>query len=312
MSTATPLSAAVTTSTTIRSRRRYRRSDVLWAYLLIAPNMIGLAVFFLWPIIQNVYFSFTSWDMFGTYHWTGWSNYSTLLSDPDVRNAVRNTLIYAGLTVPLSIALATVIAVLLNQRIRGLSWFRLLYFLPTVTMPAAIAMVWRWLFNDNYGLINAVLRALSLPAPTWLAGNLSLFSLVAVGIWMAIGYDVIILLGGLQSIPRTYYEAAALDGAGPLQVFVHITLPILTPTTFFLGVISVIQGLQMFDLVYLMIGSSSAAIPNTETLVYLFYRQAFEMGNKGYAAAIAVLLFGIVLIFTALQFWLQRRWVHYE
>ncbi len=289
-----------------------RRADWFWGYLMIAPMLLGLCIFYVWPALQTLYFSFTEWGAFGKYQWSGADNYQRLLRDAEVWQALRNTLLYTALSVPISIALAIGIAVLLNQHIRGVGVYRTLFFLPAVTMPAAIAMVWQWLFNGDYGLINYLLSFLGLEGPRWLSHpRLALYSVVAVGVWASIGSNMVIFLSGLQGIPRTYYEAAEIDGAGPFRQFFRITLPLLTPTIFFATVLSLISAFQVFDLIYLMIGPNSPVIDNTQSVVYLFFEQAFLLNDKGYAATIIMLLFVIILAVTSLQFRLQRRWVHY-
>ena len=287
--------------------------DFIWAYLMIAPLMLGLIIFYIWPVFQTFYFSFTTWGDFGTYQWSGLNNYQQLLHDPDLLGALTNTLIYTVLAVPGSIAVSLVIAVLLNQKIRGVGIYRTLFFLPAVTMPAAIAMVWKWLYNGDYGLINYVLSLVHIQGPRWISDpHIALYSLILVSIWGSVGSSMVLFLAGLQSISSVYYEAASLDGANRFQTFFRITLPLLSPTIFFQTVVSMISAFQMFDLIFLMFeGSSNLVVNNIQTVVYLFYVNAFQLSNKGYAAAIAVLLFIIILGVTVVQFQLQKRWVHY-
>lgn len=307
-------------STVVRptKHRRYSRKDIIWGYLMIAPLMIGLFIFYLWPLCQTFYLSFTEWGAFGKYHWSGLSNYQQLLQDPELLGALRNTLVFTIILVPSSIILSIVVAVLLNQKIRGVGIYRTLYFLPAVTMPAAIALVWKWLYNGDYGLINNLLSLVHIQGPRWISDpHLALYSLTLVAIWSSVGNNMVLFLAGLQSIPGTYYEAAALDGANAFQRFWRITLPLLTPTIFFVSVIALIQAFQVFDLIFLMFGTvsgvtSNLAIEATQTIVYLFYKNAFMLDNKGYAAAIAMVLFVIILCITAIQLRLQKRWVHYE
>lgn len=290
--------------------------DMGWGYLMIAPLMIGLLIFYIWPVFQNFYFSFTTWGAFGKYQWSGLDNYQALLHDPEIGHALLNTLLYSVITVPISIALSILVAVLLNQKIRGVGIYRTLFFLPAVTMPAAIAIVWRWLYNGDYGLINNVLSLFSIHGPRWISDpHYALFSAIVVAIWSTVGYNMVLFLAGLQSIPESYYEAAALDGAGPFHKFFRVTLPLLTPTIFFVTITSVINALQVFDMIFLLFGqagsSADLVINSTETVVYLFYKNAFMFDYKGYAAAIAMVLFVIILIITAIQLRLQKRWVHY-
>jgi len=305
------------TAARLRKPRRYVAKDILWGYLMIAPLMIGLFIFYLWPICQTFYFSFTQWGAFGKYHWSGLSNYQQLSQDPALLGALRNTLIFTVILVPSSIALSILVAVLLNQKIRGVGVYRTLYFLPAVTMPAAIALVWKWLYNGDYGLINYLLSLVHIQGPRWVSDpHLALYSLTLVAIWSSIGNNMVLFLAGLQSIPGTYYEAAKIDGANAWRCFWRITLPLLSPTIFFASIISLISAFQVFDLIFLMFGTVSGvttnlAIEATQTVVYLFYKNAFILDNKGYAAAIAMLLFVIILAITLVQMRLQRRWVHY-
>jgi multiple sugar transport system permease protein len=279
---------------------------------MIAPTLVGLLIFYIWPVFQTLYFSFTEWGAFGSYTWTGTANYSRMLTDSDLLRAFRNTFVFTILSVPGSIILSILVAVLLNQDIRGKTIYRTLYFLPAVTMPAAIAMIWRWLYNGDYGLINSLLGDVGIQGPHWTVDpSTALYALIIIGIWGSIGYNMVLFLAGLQAIPAVYYEAASIDGAGPLAKFFRITLPLLSPTIFFSLVISFINSLQVFDLIFLMVGPNNPAIESVQSIVFFFYKNAFLTNDKGYAAAIATVLFVIILAFTAVQLRLQRRWVHY-
>ncbi|MEV6867306.1 sugar ABC transporter permease [Streptosporangium subroseum] len=301
----------------VGGRGRGRAIEALWGYAFIAPTGIGLAVFHLWPILQTAYFSMTEWGFFGGHTWTGFDNYTRLLQDPEVGQALVNTLGYTALGL-VAIPLAIVFAALLNQKgLRGVGVYRTLFFLPVVTMPVAVAMVWRWLYNGDYGLINYVLSLAGVDGPSWMADPATaLYALAVVGIWSSLGYNLIIFLAGMQAIPREYYEAAQIDGAGRIAQFFRVTLPLLSPTAFFVSVISVIGSLQLFDLVYAMAGSgltarANPAFPRLQTVVHLFYDRAFVTNDRGYAAAIVVMLFLLIIAMTAVQFRLQRRWVHH-
>ncbi|MEJ8548312.1 carbohydrate ABC transporter permease [Brevibacillus borstelensis] len=290
---------------------RMKRTNWMWAYAMIAPTLVGLAVFYIWPMIQTVYYSFTKWGAFGKHKWIGLENYKNLMQDSNMLIALKNTVIYTVLAVPASIALSIFVAVLLNQKIKGLSIYRTLYFLPVVTMTAAVAMVWRWLFNSDYGLINYLLKLLSIDGPRWISDpDVALYSVIIVAVWSSIGYNMVIFLAGLQGIPKMYYEAAELDGAGPVRQFFTITLPLLTPSIFFVSITSLIGAFQVFDLIFMMVGNS--ALEQTQTVAYLFYKNAFLTGDGGYAAAIAVVLLILILLVTVVQIRLQRKWVHYE
>ncbi|NUT09873.1 MAG: sugar ABC transporter permease [Nonomuraea sp.] len=292
--------------------RRSRR-DWLWGYGLIAPMAFGLAVFYLWPIVQTFYLSFTESGVFGGQTWVGLDNFAALFGDEEMIGALRNTLLYSALVlvgVPLSIAIAALLNV---PGLRGLGFYRTLYFLPVVTMPAAVGLTWRYLYNGDFGLINYLLGQVGIDGPYWVSDpEFAIYAIAVVGIWSSLGYNAVLFLAGLQGIPKHYYEAAAIDGAGRMRQFFRITLPLLTPTTFFVVVITLINALQVFDLVYLMIDSKSPAMAGSRTIVYLFYEQGFVQNSRGYAAAIAVVLLALILVLTAVQFRLQRRWVHYE
>jgi multiple sugar transport system permease protein len=278
-----------------------------------------LAVFYLWPVLQTAYLSFTHSGPFGgPSTFTGLDNYRQLVADPEVGQALLNTLTYTALGL-VGIPVAIVFAALLSRPgLRGVAVYRTLFFLPVVTTPVAVAMIWRWLYNGDFGIINYLLSLVGVRGPHWIADqHTALYAMVVVGIWMSLGYNLVIFLAGIRTIPRHYYEAAELDGAGPVAQFFRITLPLLSPSIFFISVVSVIGSLQLFDLVYVLIGGAgqsartNPAFSRTETIVYLFYDKAFQTNDKGYGAAIAMVLLLVIVALTALQFRLQRRWVHY-
>jgi multiple sugar transport system permease protein len=193
-----------------------------------------------------------------------------------------------------------------------------LYFIPVITMHVAIGLVWRWLYNSDYGIINYLLGLLGIEGANWLSDpSLALYAIVVVGVWSGIGYALVLFLAGLQTIPQEYYDAASVDGAGALVKFFRITLPLLSPTVFFVTVISLIDSLQVFDLIFVMISSGRSAstspvIDQTQSLVYLFYKNTFVINEQGLGAAVVLTLFIIIVLITLAQFRLQRRWVHYE
>jgi multiple sugar transport system permease protein len=279
---------------------------------MILPTTLGLGVFSLWPVFQTLYFSFTSWGAFGGHEWSGLENYRELFEDSELLQSTINTLIFTALTLT-SVPLAIVVASLLNRPgMRGLGLYRTMYFLPVVTLPASVALMWKLLYSGDYGIINWLLGLVQIDGPYWLSDpNTALFAIAVVSVWSSVGYNMVILLAGMQTIPRDYYEAAELDGANRIRQFFSITVPLLTPSIFFVSVITVINSLQAFDLVYLMIAKNNPALDNSQTIVYLFYQRGFVEHNGGYAAAIAFVLMVVILIFTGIQFRMQRRWVHY-
>ena len=294
-------------------RRRLFGRDAFWGYLMIAPIAIGLSIFYLYPIVRTFYFSFTEWGAFGGYEWTGLDNYSALIQDEAARGALINTLVYSFLVllgIPVSIGLAALLNV---KGLRGVGVYRVLYFLPVITMPMAVAIVWRWIYNGDFGILNFLLSTIGITGTSWLTNpDTALVSIAVVGIWMTIGYNMVILLAGLQGIPPHYYEAAAIDGAGPFRKFFSITVPLLSPSIFFVTVLTLIHALQVFDLVFAMIAPTNPALPRAQSVVYLFYREAFVANDRGYAAAMVMGLLVVILVITLIQFRLQKRWVHSE
>lgn len=290
-----------------------QRKDWIAGYLFIAPVTIGLIVFYIWPFFQNFWFSFNDVNKFNISTFIGLKNYQDLLHDRTVWKTLGNTLKYVVITVPLGLILSTLIAALLNAKIKGKSIYRTLYFLPSVTMSAAVSMVWKWMFNEQMGILNSAIRAMGGSGHNWLTDSqTALYVIMIVGLWMSVGYNMIILLAGMQGISPTYYEAAALDGAGTFSQFFKITLPMLSPTLFFVMITSIISGFQVFDVVYMMIGKTNPAYESTQTIVMLFYRTAFDYGYKGYAAAISILIFAIIMLVTVFQLWAQKKWVNYD
>lgn len=292
--------------------RRMRRDDG-WAWLFIGPLMAGVVVFYFWPILSTFYNSFTEFGTFGGTEWTGLDNYRTLLADAQVPRAILNTLIYTAV-VMLGIPLSVYLASLLNRPGLRFAWFyRVMFFMPIVAMPAAIAMVWRMIYNSDFGLLNYLLSLVGIDGPYWIATpGWALAAVSVVGLWSSLGFSIIILSGGLRGIPPELYEAASLDGAASMRQFFSITVPLLTPSIFFLTIITAINGFQLFDLLYALMGPTNPAMGRTQSLVFLFYEQAFGQNDKGYASAIAMLILLIIGVITVIQFRLQKRWVNYD
>ncbi|MFH8988069.1 carbohydrate ABC transporter permease [Streptomyces sp. NPDC017940] len=291
-----------------RPAARGRRS----AYWFIAPLGLGFAVFYFWPMIQTFYFSFTTFGPFGGHTWTGTDNYARVLRDVTVWQALGNTLVYCGIGL-LALPLAVVVAALLNRRgLRGVAVYRALYFVPFVTLPVAVGLVWNWLYNGDFGLLNEILGWFGVDRHYWVSDpSTAVLAIGAVMVWSTTGYYLVIFMAGVKSIPQDYYEAAELDGAGPLRRFFTITLPLLSPTLFFASVICMIQSLQTFDLIYIMMGEKNPAVGDTQSVVGLFYKWAFIENAQGAAAALAFLLMLLIAGLTYVQFRLQRKWVHY-
>lgn len=284
-----------------------------WAWFMVAPTIIGLIVLNIIPIFQTLYLSFFKSGAFGKGNiFVGLDNYKRLLADEQVWDAVRNTLLYTCLVVPITIIIALLLAVVLNGKIKGKGIYRTIYFIPMVAAPAAVTMVWKWLYNNQYGLINHILKSMGLEGVNWIDDpKVAMISIVIIGIWSTVGYSMVLLLAGLQEIPRDYYEASNIDGANAVKQFFSITIPLISPTLFFVLVTSIITAMQVFDVIYMMIDVTSPSYNNTVSLVYLFYNNSFKYSDKGYGSAIVMLLLLIIMIITVIQTKLQKKWVNY-
>ena len=290
-----------------------QRKEELVGYLFIMPVVIGLSVFYIFPFLQNIWFGFNDVNQFNVASFCGADNYVRLLEDKEFLTALANSLKSALVIVPAVVALSLLVASLLNTKIRGKSIYRTLYFLPAVTMSVAISLVWKWIYNGEYGVLNSVLKVFGIEGINWLSDpKYALIMVLIVEIWMSVGYNMIILLAGMQGISTSYYEAAVIDGAGPAACFFKITIPILTPTIFFVVITSIISSFQICDTRFMRNPKDSPAFSASQTLVMMFYRNAFDYGAKGYAAAISSIVFLIVMLVTAVQFGMQKKWVHYE
>ncbi len=282
-------------------RRRSMARRVLVAYLFLLPSLVIITVFMLWPIAQIVWFSLHQWSFIETDHpWVGMDNYHQLAGDSRFWNDLRNTVLFTLGVVPASVILPLPVAVALHRRLTGRALFRAAYFLPAVSSYAIVAIVWMLLLQPDIGLLSYYARLLHVPMVDWLHSmTWALPAIMLVGLWKSFGFNLVILLTGIQSIPVTYYEAAQIDGAGGGAQFFRITLPLLRPTLLFVTVTSVIASFQIFDPVFVMTGGGP--LFSTETLVSYIYHEGFQLFDMGYAAAIACVLFLIVLILTVVQ-----------
>lgn len=286
------------------------RNEFVWGWLFIFPTMLGLIVLNIIPIFQTIYQSFFKTGDFGRGNiFIGMENYIKMFGDAEVWQSVINTFKYAIVEVPFSIAIALVLAVLLNRKMMGVSAYRTIFFLPMVAAPAAIAMVWRWLFNSEFGLLNHIFGT----SINWISDPaIAVFAIAVIGIWSIIGYNMVLFLAGLQEIPRDYYEAASIDGATGINQFFNITFPLLSPTIFFVTITRVIGGLQVFDLIFMVMDKNNPALYKTQSIVYLFYQNSFVENNKGYGSTIVVLLIAIIMVVTVFQMIAQKKWVYYN
>ena len=304
------MNKAVVKKKTVSKRKR---EDWIAGYVFIAPLVIGLSVFYIWPFLQNFWFSFNEVNKFNVATFIGLENYKKLFTDKNLWNATWNTFQYVIITTPITIAISLFIATLLNSDIKGKSIYRTIYFLPSVTMPVAISLVWKFIFNGDYGILNSFLSVFGIEGRSWLSdANTALYMVMIVAIWSGVGYNVIILLAGMQGISKSYYEAAALDGAGAITQFFKVTLPMLSPTIFFVLITGLIGGFQVFDSIYMLVGIDNPIFEQVQTLNVMFYRNGFMYGYKGYASAISVFMFLIIMFITVLQLIGQKKWVNYD
>ncbi len=298
-----------------RTRSSADNRDAKWAWWFVIPSLAGILLFYIWPIFKTGYYSFTKWGAFGnSITWVGTDNYARLFKDPYLLTSILNTLIYTAIVL-CAIPIAVVFASLINRPgLKFATLYRVAFFMPYVAMPTAIALVWRMIYNGDFGVLNYLLSFFGIQGPAWTSTKG--FAIVAVGVlglWASLGFIMIVLSAGLKSIPPELYEAASLDGASPTKQFWHITVPLLTPSIFFITVITVINGFQLFDMLFaLMGGKQNPAMNDSQSLVYLFYNNAFILNDKGYAAAIAMLILVLVGAVTVFQFRMQKKWVNYE
>ncbi len=280
-----------------------------WAYIMVAPTIIGLVVLNLWPFVQTLYTSFCEHLGFGNYKFVGLQNYIDIFQRPEFWRATWNTIYFCILTVPLGLFLSLLVAMLLNAKIKGKGAFRTIFFLPMVCAPAAVTMVWRWIFNGEYGILNQALGT----RIGWITDpNVVMIACAVVAIWSNIGYDAVLLLAGLQNISKSYYEAASIDGANKVTQFFHITLPMVSPTLFVVMIMRLMASVKVYDLIYMMVEDTNPAVTSVQSLMYLFYRESFVAGSRGSGSAIViwtVLLIGLV---TVIQFLGQKKWVNYD
>jgi multiple sugar transport system permease protein len=289
------------------------RREAIAGYLFLLPNMLGFLIFTALAVVASAVISLTTWDLLSDPQFVGLDNYVQLLTnDPLFRTVLLNTLYFTAISVPASTILALLLALVFNTGLRLVPVFRTAYFLPVITSTVVVALIWRWFYNPDFGILNYVLWKLGVDAPpNWLASRQwAMPAVIILSVWKQVGYNMVIFLAGLQAIPDNLYEAASIDGAGRWQRFRNITLPLLTPTTFFVLVISIIGSLQVFDAVLVLTDGGPANA--TRTMVYHIWERAFVFLEMGYASAVAWILFFMVFLVTLLQWKLQKRWVHYE
>jgi multiple sugar transport system permease protein len=285
--------------------------EALWGYALIAPTMLLIAFFSYFTLGASLVLSFMNWEVITPAKWIGLENYREILKDKVFMQSVWNSVRFVLMSLPIGQVLALILALLLNTKIPFRNFFRLIYFLPQLTMSIAIAVVWKWIYSPIFGPIAMVLQKLDLKPIIWITDPTNaMWSIVIISVWMGIGYYMVIMLAGLQNIPREYYEAAEVDGANWWTQLFRITLPLLSPTLFFTTVTSFIGGLQMFDMAFIL--TLGGPMNTTRTVVYHIYEEGVRGFRVGTSTAGAWLLFVLIMGITIIQFRLQKKWVFYE
>ena len=262
-------------------------------------------------VLAAFFISLTRWDALTPWEWIGINNYRDMfLEDKLFARSMVQTGYYTLVSVPLGMVTSLLAAALVNQKLKFMTFYRTVFFLPGITSIVAVAMVWLWLYNPDFGVINWLLEFVGIRGPAWLGSTKwAMPAVIIFGVWRGLGYNMVIFLAGLQGIPDVYYEAAEVDGASRFRRFWHITLPLLSPTTFFVLIISLIGSFQVFEQTYVLTQGGPAYA--TMTIAYYIFLQAFQWFHMGIASALSFVLFLAVMVVTAIQFGLQRRWVHY-
>jgi multiple sugar transport system permease protein len=298
------------------SDRGQRRRKIKWrrhieGWLFIGPVILGITVFQLAPILVSIFASFTDWNGLTSPELVGIDNYKRLVADdPFFRETVRNTLYFVAGHIPLTIVVAMALALLCNYQMRGISLFRTAYFMPAVSNVVAISVVWFWFYQPRDGVLNGLLETIGIDGPAWLSDiKWAMPAVIIVSVWQGVGYPMVILLAGLQGIPESLYDASKVDGSTARQRFFDITLPLLTPSLFFLLITQFISSFQVFGIIFVMTNGGPANA--TSVYIYYLYENAFSFGRMGYASAMAWLLFAVIALVTFVQWKLQKRWVFY-
>jgi multiple sugar transport system permease protein len=284
-----------------------------WVAVFLLPSLIGMLLFVAYPIVSSFWYSLNDWTLPRPMEFVGLGNYTELLGDQNFWQALGYTLTFIVIYVPLVFVLGLGLALFLNQKARGIVVVRTATFLPVVASWVVVSIIWKWIFNPQYGLVNAALLPLGVEGPAWLFNTqTALMAIVFTSVWKDVGYIALLYLGGLQGISETYYEAARIDGASRWDLLWSITLPLLSPTMFFVLITLLINYFQMFEQVWLMPMRDSAADRQLEVIVTEVVKTAFTYNRMGYASAMSWVLFGLIFIITVVQLRLQKRWVHYE
>lgn len=313
MKNSAPTPPAIDAKPALGKRLSLRNSETLAGVLFVSPMLIGVTVLVLLPILATFALSFADWNFVQGWDglkWIGFDNFAKLLDDPAFVRSVRNNMIFL-LAVPVYMLVSMVLAILIDRYVYWKGFFKVAYFMPYISSIVAVAIVWQVLFQPSYGPINEMLKAIGIAnPPKWIADpKFALYSIMMISVWVSIGFNLIIYIAGLQSIPRDLYEAADIDGANAWVKFARITFPLLSPTSFFLLVTGIISSFKVFDIIAVM--TQGGPIGSTSMMVWYLYEQAFNNLKIGYASSVSVVLFAFVMIITAGQWIAQKKWVNY-
>ncbi|MBE9915955.1 sugar ABC transporter permease [Paenibacillus donghaensis] len=287
-----------------------KHKEYIWAYLFVAAPILGFMLFALIPLSYSVYVSFTDYSGYTAPVFNGGDNYVKLVNDELFWKTLLNTF-YAALSIPIGMALALGFAAALNQKIHGIRFFRTMFFLPTISSIKALTLLWKWIFNDTYGLLNYLLQFIGIQGPAWLSSEIwAMPAMIIQGVWGSLGINIVLYLAALQGVPSSFYEAAEIDGANRWEKFRHITIPCISPTTLYVLITSIIGALQDYPRFQIM--TEGGPNHSTTTIVYYLFQNAFRYMEMGFASAMAWILGFIILAITVLNFYLSKRWVHYE
>ena len=293
------------------NKKKFWGSEAFYGYLFIAPMVFGFLVVTLGPLLYSFYMSLTDWRLLGEPNFIGLQNYEKLIIDPEFKVVLKNTLIFSVGLVPINIVLALILALLLQRNLPGMGIFRTAIFIPVMTSIVVWSIIWRYMFATDEGFINQLLSVINIQGPAWLySPKLAMIVVIVVSAMKNVGLNMVLFLAALKQVPTTLYEASYLDGANRNKQFWYVTLPMITPTLFLTIILTVIGSMKVFGQIYVMTGGGPGH--STKVLVYYIWETAFKLFDFGYASAVAIILFLIILAFTILQWVLRKRWVFHE
>jgi multiple sugar transport system permease protein len=297
--------------TGVKRRKKFFGSEAFYGYLYVSPMILGFLVIMLFPLIYSFYMSLTDWQLLGDPNFIGTENYQRLVNDPEFWEVLKNTLIFSAGLVPINIILALLLALLLQRNLPGIGLFRTAIFIPVMTSIVVWSIIWKYMFGTEEGFINQILAVLGIDGPAWLYDpDLAMGAVIAVSALKNVGLNMVLFLAALQQVDRNLYEASHLDGANKFKQFRHVTLPMITPTVFLTLILTIIGSMKVFGQIYVMTNGGPGN--HTKVLVYYIWENAFKLFDFGYASAIALVFFMIILVFTIIQWTARKRWVFHE